>query len=133
MFTSVIGTVALALSPVPPSQAAMTDVEAAPRAQVVEYLERYATGDADGAGQSRQRTVRARVQPRPGAPPEEIDMRVHESPVDPPSVAAADLADNELVLGLVVDGQPMAYPIRYLAPYEVLNDVVGSTALAPTW
>ena len=133
MFTSVIGTVALSLSPVPPSQAAMTDVEAAPRAQVVEYLERYATGDADGAGQSRQRTVRARVQPRPGAPPEEIDMRVHESPVDPPSVAAADLADNELVLGLVVDGQPMAYPIRYLAPYEVLNDVVGSTALAPTW
>lgn len=133
MFTSVIGTVALALSPVPPSQAAMTDVEAAPRAQVIEYLERYATGDADGAGQSRQRTVRARVQPRPGAPPEEIDMRVHESPVDPPSVAAADLADNELVLGLVVDGQPMAYPIRYLAPYEVLNDVVGSTALAPTW
>ncbi len=135
MFASVIGTVALALSPVPPSQAAMNEVEAAPRAGVIEYLERYAAGDADGAGQSRQRTVRARVQPRPGAPPEEIDMRVHESPVDPPSVAAADadLADDELVLGLIVDGQPMAYPIRYLAPYEVLNDVVGSTALAPTW
>ena len=82
-----------------------------------------------------RRTVRARVQPRPGAPAEEIDMRVHESPVDPPSVAAtaANLADDELVLGVVVDDQPMAYPIRYLAPYEVLNDLVGSTALAPTW
>ncbi len=129
MFAFVIGIVALALSPVPPAQAEITEVGAALKAPAIEYLEQYADGD----GQSRQRTVRAHVQPRPGAPPEEIDMRVHESPVDPPSVAAAaaDLADDELVLGLVVDGQPIAYPIRYLALYEVLNDVVPGERRSP--
>jgi len=87
------------------------------------------------APQQADRTVHVRVQPRPGAPTEEIDMGVHEVPVDPPSVSAeeAALEDAELVLGVVVDGQPMAYPIRYLATVEVLNDKVGSTSLAPTW
>jgi len=64
-----------------------------------------------------------------------MEMRIHEAPVDPNSVAAdaAQLQDDELVLGVVVDGQPMAYPIRYLATVEVLNDRVGDTSLAPTW
>ncbi len=88
-----------------------------------------------GAPQEEGRTVRANVQPRPGAPAELMEMRVREVPVDPASIAAdeADLADDELVLGVMIDGQPMAYPIRYLAAVEVVNDVVGDTSLAPTW
>jgi len=88
-----------------------------------------------GAQEEQGRTVRARVQPRPGAAAELMDMRVREVPMNPESVSAdeASLADDDLVLGLVVDGQPMAYPIRYLAAVEVVNDVVGDTSLAPTW
>lgn len=81
------------------------------------------------------RTVHAVVQARPGGPVEEIEMGVHEVPVDPPSVSAdeAPLGDSDLVLGLVIEGQPIAYPIRYLSAVEVLNDRVGETSLAPTW
>lgn len=72
---------------------------------------------------------------RPGGPVEVVEMGVHEVPVNPPSIAASDvnLEDDELVLGLVVDGTPIAYPIRYLATVEVVNDRVGDAALAPTW
>ena len=55
--------------------------------------------------------------------------------MNPPSVSAeeAGLKATELVLGLVVGGQPMAYPVRYLAIFELVNDRVGQTSLAPTW
>jgi len=145
MFPSVLSAVAVAASALPPLPAETTEVEAGPETCVIGHGNWFITTRIDSNtgsrrsveidGESQQRTVRARVQPRPGAAPEEIDMRVHESPVHPPSVAAAaaHLGDDELVLGLVVDDQPMAYPIHYLAPYEVINVVVGSTALAPTW
>jgi hypothetical protein len=85
--------------------------------------------------QREARTVRARVQAHPGGPIEDVEMRVRDVPVDPESVLAeeADLEDGELVLGLVIEGRPMAYPIRYLAMFEVVNDRVGDTPLAPTW
>ncbi len=85
--------------------------------------------------QEQERTVRARVQAHPGGPVEDIEMSVHEVPVDPKTVAAgeAQLEDGELVLGLVIEGQSIAYPIRYLAMFEVINDRVGDTPLAPTW
>lgn len=62
-------------------------------------------------------------------------MEVVEAPVDPASLAAsaAELGDDELVLGVVIDGEPMAYPIRYLAMYEVINDRVGDAPISPTW
>lgn len=86
-------------------------------------------------GSTADRTIRTRVQVRPGGPVEEVEMGVHEVPVDPPSVSAdeADLDDDELVLGLVLDGRPIAYPIRYLATTEVVNHRVGDTPLAPSW
>ena len=86
--------------------------------------------------QEQERTVRARVQAHPGGPVvEDIEMGVHEVPVDPKTVAAgeAQLEDGELVLGLVIEDQPIAYPIRYLSMFEVINDRVGDTPLAPTW
>ena len=64
-----------------------------------------------------------------------VEMGVHSVPVNPDSLSArdADLEDGEIVLGVVQDGKPMAYPIRYLALSEVLNDRVGQVSLAPTW
>ncbi len=90
-----------------------------------------------GAGEAlaEERTVTTKVQSRPGGPIEEFEMPVHEVPVNPPSLTAAEaqLEDTDLVLGVVVDGQAMAYPIRFLALHEVINDRVGETALSPTW
>lgn len=80
-------------------------------------------------------TVRAEVQLRPGGPVEEVDVPVHRAPVDPLSVPAAesDLPAGDLVLGVVEDGRAMAWPIRYLALYEVVNDRVAELPVAPTW
>ena len=89
-------------------------------------------GDRDEPGES---TVRAQVQTRPGGPLVDATMKVHASPVDPQMVAAAEasLEDGELVLGLARDGQAAAYPIRDLPLYEMGNDRIGKTPVAPSW
>ncbi len=81
------------------------------------------------------RSIQVRVQPRPGAPVEDVDMEVHASPTDLRTASADEttLGDDELVLGIVTGGRAMAYPIRYLAMYEIVNDRVGEAAVAPTW
>lgn len=83
---------------------------------------------------SGSRRIRVKM-PGPGNSTEEVSMRVHEVPVDPPSVEAnqARLKGKDLVLGVVVDGKAMAYPIRYLAMYEVVDSEVGGSPLALTW
>lgn len=90
---------------------------------------------APPAEPERSDTVRAVVQVRPGQAPEEVEMEVHPVPVDPPAreVGEVDLADDELVLGIVAGGQAMAYPVRYLALHEVVDDRVGDTPVAPSW
>jgi hypothetical protein len=82
-----------------------------------------------------KRTVKGMMQDRPGAPLKEVEVEVHEVPVDVPSVPAneASLDDDELVLGVEIDGQPVAYPIRYLALFEIVDDRVGETPVAPSW
>ena len=60
--------------------------------------------------------------------------------VDAPVVAARDVTDevvtdSELVLGVVVNGQPRAYPINMLTgpSREIINDELGGQAIAATW
>ena len=45
------------------------------------------------------------------------------------------LADNELVLGVTVNGQSRAYPINMLTGprREIINDDLGGSAIAATW
>ena len=90
---------------------------------------------AVGCSAPKKITVTAVVQMEVGGQPREVEMEVHPVPVNPDSLPArdADLEDGEIVLGIVQDGKPMAYPIRYLALSEVLNDRVGQVSLAPTW
>ncbi len=75
------------------------------------------------------------MQAQPGGPLEPVEVEVQQAPTDLPSVSAQDaqLADDDLVLGIVVQGQAMAYPIRYLSAYEVIDGRVGKTPVAPTW
>lgn len=80
-------------------------------------------------------SVKGIMQKYPGGPLEEVEVTVHEVPVDPLSVAASEISlnDDDLVLGVEINGQAMAYPIRYLALFEIVDDRVGDTPLAPTW
>ena len=75
------------------------------------------------------------AQPNPGQPPAMINMSVHPAPVSPPSVTSdrVRLTDNELVIGIVIDQKPMAYPVRFMAMVEVVNDVVEGVPIATTW
>lgn len=93
------------------------------------------TATTEGRDDGEPRTVPARVQSRPGGPMEEVEMKVHPVPVQPRTVPAdeVDLPDDELVLGMVADGRAVAYPVRYLALSEVVNDRVGEAAITPTW
>ena len=59
--------------------------------------------------------------------------------VNAPFLAAANVADqvadNELVLGVVVKGEARAYPINMLTGprREIINDQLGGNAIAATW
>lgn len=92
-------------------------------------------GAVGRAEEEPSRKVTGVMQARPGGPMGQVEVGVWEAPTDLPSVPAneAPLKDDDLVLGVVVDGRAMAYPIRYLALYEVVDDRVGKTPLAPTW
>ena len=58
---------------------------------------------------------------------------------DAPTIAASDVtdqaADEELVLGVVVNGEARAYPINMLTgpSREIINDSLGGRDIAATW
>ena len=58
-----------------------------------------------------------------------------DAPFIPATKVRDQVADNELVLGVVVAGQPRAYPINMLTgpSREIINDQLGGHAIAATW
>lgn len=48
---------------------------------------------------------------------------------------ASSVTDNELVIGVSVDGKARAYPINQLTGprREIINDTLGNTPIAATW
>jgi len=65
--------------------------------------------------------------PKDGIPP--IDDPAFENLTD----AAARIAPNEPVVGLIVNGQAKAYPLSVLMWHEIVNDVVGGVPVAVTY
>jgi len=80
-------------------------------------------------------SVKGTMQPRPGAPMAEVEVAVHKSPTDLPIIPAKDaqLQDDDLILGVEKDGQAVAFPVRFLAMYEIVDSQVGDLPVAPTW
>ena len=83
-----------------------------------------------------------------GASPVERDFRprravregvefpaITDAPIAPAAKIGDRVHDGELVLGVVVDGEARAYPINMLTnpTREIINDVLGKTAIAATW
>jgi hypothetical protein len=54
---------------------------------------------------------------------------------DPRFVAAADapLKDDELVIGIAIEGEAKAYPITVLRFREMVNDELGGLPILVTW
>ncbi len=50
-----------------------------------------------------------------------------------PESAQHWMDDDEQVLGLSINGEHRAYPIKMLSRHEVVNDVVGGEPVAVTW
>ncbi len=46
---------------------------------------------------------------------------------------AAQMRPEEPVLGLVVNGEAVAYSLWQLDRHEIVNDVLGGTPIAATW
>ena len=66
-----------------------------------------------------------------GGPPKDGIPSIDDPAFVP--VAEAELADNEPVIGVVIDGDARAYPLRILIWHEIVNDVVGGVPVAVTY
>ncbi len=57
--------------------------------------------------------------------------------VNPEVVSAEDapLGDGDIVVGIVIAGEPRAYPVNYMngPTNEVVNDTLGGAHIAPSW
>ena len=57
--------------------------------------------------------------------------------IDDPQFEAADqmldMAPDERVIGIEINGDARAYPLNILSSHEIVNDVVGGEPLAVTW
>ena len=51
----------------------------------------------------------------------------------PAKEASIQMADEDLVIGLSINGEHRAYPVPYLGLREVVNDVVGGVPVVITW
>jgi len=60
---------------------------------------------------------------------------IADAPFLKASEVTDQVTDNELVLGVVIEGQTRAYPINMLTgpSREIINDTIGDTHLAATW
>ena len=91
--------------------------------------------DGSSGSSEPRRRVKGFVQVKPGGPMWDTEVEVVPSPVDPLMVPADRivLPDDDLVLGVSIGGRTVAYPIRFLAMYEVVDAHVGKTPVAPSW
>ncbi len=89
---------------------------------------------SDGFSQERSQP---RSSDRPAYRPQQVLFRPIRPIVNPKIETAAetDLADNELVIGAVINGQARAWPINQLTGplREIINDELGGTPVAATW
>ena len=95
--------------------------------------------DTDTTGTASEAYAPARYRLQPG----ELVLAADED--DIPAIFADDAfivdaedgsrewQDDELVIGLILQGDARAYPIRLLSSHEIVNDVVGGQPVAITW
>ncbi len=81
------------------------------------------------------------VPPPPAVDPEMISNLLPQDSIpaiDDPQYAPVDKADefmdaDEVVIGVVINGEARAYPLPILSSHEIVNDVIGGQPIAVTW
>lgn len=56
-----------------------------------------------------------------------------DQPTFVPAARASWVADDEPVIGVVIDGEARAYPTWLLNGHEIVNDAIGTKTFAVTW
>jgi hypothetical protein len=56
-----------------------------------------------------------------------------DRPTFVPAAQASWVADDEPVIGVVIDGEARAYPTWLLNGHEIVNDAIGARTFAVTW
>ena len=67
-----------------------------------------------------------------GGPPKDGIPSI-DKPIFKPVPEIDDLRDNEPVIGLTVNGETRAYPIRILMWHEIVNDTIGGVPVSVTF
>ena len=67
-----------------------------------------------------------------GGPPKDGIPSI-DDPKFVPVAEMSELTDNEPVIGLTIDGDARAYPLRILTWHEIVNDTVGGVPVAVTY
>ena len=92
-------------------------------------------------GRSPEKTTQAlSLPPPPAIDPASIDQLLPQDsipaidqPQFEPAQQVTDIAPQERVIGLEINGDARAYPINILSSHEIVNDVVGGEPVAITW
>lgn len=56
-----------------------------------------------------------------------------DEPTFVPAARASWVADDEPIIGVVIDGEARAYPTWLLNGHEIVNDAIGTKTFAVTW
>ena len=93
----------------------------------ISYPSNFQAGGEVSSGTETRRLNIVTVLGRDGIPailaPEFIDA----------NAALLDMAPDERVLGLSLNGDHRAYPLNLLSRHEIVNDTVGGVPVAVTW
>ncbi len=89
------------------------------------YLSERATMDAGG--------MAARDLPIVTILPKDAIPAIFEPEFLPATDGGAQLHDDDLVLGVSINGDARAYGVAYLSGHEIVNDTVGGRPIAVTW
>lgn len=99
------------------------------RTEVAQFLQDITTSKTDVTVTSQaERTVSMRnVLPRDAIPAIDNPQFINVAQ------ANSQYADDELVIGVEINGEARAYSVPYLSSHEIVNDTVGDVPIAVTW
>lgn len=58
---------------------------------------------------------------------------IHDPELVPVRDVGEDLDEDDKVIGIVLDGEARAYPVRVLSAHEIVNDEIHGRPIAVTW